>query len=124
MGHVLFTRAYIEEPLPGSIRGSTPAVLLAPLAVHPDFQDTGVGSRLVAEDSIPHACGREDRSRPRPSRVLSALRFRAGAAVRDQGATRCSGRGVDGHGAAEFSLLEGVIGTAALGAPFDDPKYW
>ncbi len=42
MGHVMFTHIQIE-----SERGNTPAMTLAPLAVHPTWQRQGVGSLLV-----------------------------------------------------------------------------
>lgn len=44
VGHVLFSRLAIETP-----RGSLAAAALAPLAVSPAFQRTGIGSRLVAD---------------------------------------------------------------------------
>lgn len=44
VGHVLFSRLAIE-----SNAGPFAAVALAPLAVDPDFQGTGVGTALVAE---------------------------------------------------------------------------
>jgi putative acetyltransferase len=48
IGHVLFSRVTVEgEP------GSSPALALAPLAVHPDYQHQGIGTRLVREG---HAC--------------------------------------------------------------------
>ena len=42
IGHVMFTHIQIE-----SERGNTPAMTLAPLAVHPTWQRLGVGSLLV-----------------------------------------------------------------------------
>jgi putative acetyltransferase len=48
IGHVLFSRVTVErEP------GSSQALALAPLAVHPDHQRQGTGTRLVREA---HAC--------------------------------------------------------------------
>jgi putative acetyltransferase len=44
VGHVLFTRARVD----GGARG-VPAAILAPLAVHPDFQSQGIGRQLVTE---------------------------------------------------------------------------
>jgi putative acetyltransferase len=42
VGHVLFGRMWIE-----TATGSVPAVSLAPMAVRPDYQRQGVGSRLI-----------------------------------------------------------------------------
>jgi putative acetyltransferase len=44
IGHIMFPPVTIESPLV-----STPAVALAPLVVHPDYQCLGVGSALVEE---------------------------------------------------------------------------
>lgn len=44
VGHVLFTRVGIESPA-----GAVPALALAPLSVLPEFQDRGIGARLVRE---------------------------------------------------------------------------
>ncbi len=44
IGHIMFPPVTIESPL-----ASTPAVALAPLVVHPDYQCLGVGSALVEE---------------------------------------------------------------------------
>lgn len=44
VGHVLFSEARLKPP--GQY---VSAALLAPLAVHPDFQSQGVGGQLVAE---------------------------------------------------------------------------
>ncbi len=43
VGHVLFSRVRLEPP-----GRRVSAALLAPLAVHPDFQSRGIGGRLVA----------------------------------------------------------------------------
>lgn len=42
VGHVLFTPVTIE-----TADGTIPALALAPLAVHPQFQNQGIGSKLV-----------------------------------------------------------------------------
>jgi putative acetyltransferase len=44
IGHIMFPPVTIESP-----RASTPAVALAPLVVHPDYQCLGVGSALIEE---------------------------------------------------------------------------
>jgi putative acetyltransferase len=44
IGHIMFPPVTIESP--GT---STPAVALAPLVVHPDFQCLGVGAALIEE---------------------------------------------------------------------------
>jgi len=47
VGHVLFSRIWIRPPdpkLPEEV-----ALALAPLAVHPDFRDKGIGSELVTQ---------------------------------------------------------------------------
>lgn len=44
VGHVLFTHTHIE-PSPRNISSA----ILAPLAVHPDHQNQGIGSRLIQQ---------------------------------------------------------------------------
>jgi len=44
IGHVLFSQVRLKPP-----GQDVSAALLAPLAVHPDFQSRGIGGRLVAE---------------------------------------------------------------------------
>lgn len=44
IGHIMFPPVTIESP-----ETSTPAVALAPLVVHPDFQCLGVGAALIEE---------------------------------------------------------------------------
>lgn len=44
VGHILFSPILIESPLI-----SSPALALAPLCVHPEFQNRGLGSGLVLE---------------------------------------------------------------------------
>jgi putative acetyltransferase len=44
VGHVMLTRARVD----GAARGVS-AAILAPLAVHPDFQSQGIGGQLVTE---------------------------------------------------------------------------
>jgi putative acetyltransferase len=44
VGHVLFSKVRLEPP-----GQKVSAVLLAPLAVHPDFQSRGIGGQLVTE---------------------------------------------------------------------------
>lgn len=124
VGHVMLTRAFIEEPLPGLIKRKTPAVLLAPLSVRPDFQDTGVGSRLVREGT--------ERARMIGEKIALVLghpeyypRF---------GFVQALPYGIkpphDVPGEAWMvlelasSALDGVLGTVALASAFDDPKYW
>lgn len=41
VGHILFSRAYLEPDLP------LPAAILAPLAVLPDYQRQGIGGKLI-----------------------------------------------------------------------------
>lgn len=47
VGHILFTEVTIRAPAPGET-GVRTAAGLAPMAVHPDHQRRGIGSRLVA----------------------------------------------------------------------------
>ncbi len=42
VGHILFSRVHIRTP-----ECLVPALALAPLAVHPDFQNRGIGSQLT-----------------------------------------------------------------------------
>jgi putative acetyltransferase len=124
IGHVMFTRAYIEESLPGSIARRTPAVLLAPLSVRPDYQDSGVGSRLV----------REGLERARMIGEQIALVLGHPEYYPRFGFVQALPHGIrpphDVPGEAwmvkelQSAALDGVIGTVNLGAPFDDPKYW
>lgn len=124
VGHILFTRAHIQESLPGSISRRTPAVLLAPLAVDPEYQEAGVGSILVRE-----GC---ERARMIGEKIVLVLghpeyypRF---------GFVQAMPYGIkpphDVPGEAwmakelQSAALDGVIGTAALASVFDDPKYW
>ncbi len=44
VGHVIFSEAYIDTN-----SGRVPAIALGPLAVHPDWQQQGIGSKLVGE---------------------------------------------------------------------------
>jgi putative acetyltransferase len=44
VGHILFSPITIE-----SKKGSLPALAIAPMAVHPEFQNQGIWSRLVEE---------------------------------------------------------------------------
>ena len=44
VGHIIFSDAYIETD-----DGRVSAICLGPLAVHPDWQKRGIGSRLVEE---------------------------------------------------------------------------
>lgn len=44
VGHILFTNARINDA-----RRPIPSSILAPLAVHPDYQDKGLGGQLIAE---------------------------------------------------------------------------
>jgi predicted N-acetyltransferase YhbS len=44
IGHILFSRARVETE-----ERDLSATILAPLAVHPDFQSRGVGGRLILE---------------------------------------------------------------------------
>jgi len=46
VGHVLFSRIGIESPTGA---GAVPALALAPLSVQPEFQNRGIGTRLVRE---------------------------------------------------------------------------
>lgn len=47
VGHVLFTNAVIEQS-----SQSVSAAILAPLAVHPEFQNRGIGGQLIAEGIV------------------------------------------------------------------------
>ena len=44
VGHIMFSDAYIETD-----NGRIPAICLGPLAVHPDWQQKGIGTKLGAE---------------------------------------------------------------------------
>lgn len=44
VGHILFSKAKITNP-----DQPVPTVILAPLAVHPDFQRRGIGGKLIRE---------------------------------------------------------------------------
>lgn len=44
VGHILFSKARIDQE-----GRKSPAAILAPLAVHPDYQSLGIGGRLIAE---------------------------------------------------------------------------
>jgi putative acetyltransferase len=44
VGHILFSPITIKTE-----RGAVPAVALAPMVVHPEFQNQGIGSKLVRE---------------------------------------------------------------------------
>ena len=44
VGHILFSRITIQTKI-----GSFPALALAPMAVHPEFQHQGIGSELVRQ---------------------------------------------------------------------------
>lgn len=121
VGYVLLTRAEIgEEPTPG-----LPLLILAPLAVLPDRQRQGVGTRLVDE-------------------ALSRARRLGEAAVLVLGDPAYYGRfgfkpasplGIEPPHSVEYAdawmvlelapgVLAGHTGVAKLGAPLDDPKYW
>jgi putative acetyltransferase len=47
VGHVLFSRIWIRPPVPKL--SEEVALALAPLAVHPDFRNKGLGSELVTQ---------------------------------------------------------------------------
>jgi putative acetyltransferase len=44
VGHILFSRITIQTKI-----GSFPALALAPMAVHPEFQKQGIGSKLIRQ---------------------------------------------------------------------------
>ena len=44
VGHILFSRITIQAKI-----GSFPALALAPMAVHPEFQEQGIGSKLIRQ---------------------------------------------------------------------------
>jgi putative acetyltransferase len=44
VGHILFSRITIQSKI-----GSFPALALAPMAIHPEFQNQGIGSKLVRQ---------------------------------------------------------------------------
>lgn len=44
VGHILFTHARIRQP-----RQTVPSAILAPLSVHPEHQNQGIGGRLIRE---------------------------------------------------------------------------
>ena len=124
VGHVLFSRAEIEEPLPGTIANRTPAVLLAPLGVHPDHQNAGIGSRLVRE-GLEHAHALGEHIALVLGHPIYYSRF---------GFSEALPRGIraphDVPSEAwmvvelESAALQDVLGTATLLPAFDDPKYW
>lgn len=62
VGHLMFTRVEIDR---GAGADPVPALALAPLGVHPDFQDRGIGRRLV-ETGL-------DRARSMGHRIAVAL---------------------------------------------------
>ena len=47
VGHILFSRIAIQTKT-----GSFPAVSLAPIAVHPEFQKQGIGSKLIRQGLV------------------------------------------------------------------------
>lgn len=44
-GHILFSKIHIENKMGEMV----PSIALAPVAVHPDYQGTGIGSSLIQE---------------------------------------------------------------------------
>jgi predicted N-acetyltransferase YhbS len=48
-GHILFPNAVIERPGTGKAGRPGSAAILTPLALHPRFQNRGIGGRLIAE---------------------------------------------------------------------------
>lgn len=119
LGHVLFTRARIEQRADGGL------LCLAPLAVDPAHQRTGVGTLLVTTAL--------DRLRSQGERAVFVLgdpayygRFGFVAAeplgimpphpVEYEGAWQ----------ALELrrGTLEGARGTVRFAEPLEDPKYW
>ncbi|MDH4139430.1 MAG: N-acetyltransferase [Coriobacteriia bacterium] len=124
VGHVMFTRAVIEEPLPGMMSRSVSAIALGPLSVHPDRQSTGVGAELVREGL--------DRARILGERVAlvvghpdyyprfgfhEALPYGIAAPLDIPSEAWMVAELVPGG-------LADVRGTARLAAPFANPKYW
>ena len=47
VGHILFTNAVIRQ-----VSGPVSAVILAPLAVHPEVQNQGIGGQLIREGIV------------------------------------------------------------------------
>ena len=67
IGHALFSR----------MKAPFPALALGPVAVLPECQRTGIGSRLIRAGNCPQRSRRLARNfRPRRSRLLSAFRIR------------------------------------------------
>lgn len=120
VGHVLFTRAFIETP-----DGDAPALSLAPLGVVPSEQNRGVGSALVRAGL--------DACRARGERVVLVLghpryypRFGFVPAI-PLGIV--PPHPVDIAEAwmvleLEPGALAGIEGAVRFGAPLQDPRYW
>ena len=71
VGHIIFSDAYIDTD-----DGRVSAICLGPLAVHPDWQQRGIGSRLVEEGLGRRTpAGAPHRSSDWALHVLSALRI-------------------------------------------------
>ncbi len=124
VGHVMLTRAQIEEALPGMMMRNIPAVALAPLAVHPSRQNSGLGSELVREVL--------DRARILGERIALVLghpefypRFGFHEAL-SYGIMPPHEVRSDAWMVAELAPggLTEVRGTARFAAPFNNPKYW
>ena len=93
-------RATCSSPVPRSAGVDQLLMLLAPLAVAPEYQGQGIGSALT-ESALERGRrrGRRGSARARPPGLLSALRVRTGAIARARSAVPHSGRGrrrVDG----------------------------
>jgi predicted N-acetyltransferase YhbS len=120
LGHVLFTRAYVE-----SSRADVPVLSLAPLAVTPAEQNRGIGSALVL--------GGLERARELGESAVLVLghpgyypRFGFAPALP---------RGITPPHPIEMpeawmalelvpGALEGVEGPVRFGTPLHDPRYW
>jgi len=121
VGHVLFTRAWLvrERDLP-----DVPLLLLAPLAVVPEWQGRGVGTAIV----------REAVARARDAGEVGMVVLGDPAYYGRFGFTEAASLGIQAPypvpeyawQALEISpkALDGAVGTVRVAPPLDDPELW